>query len=61
MKLNLKIFQDKLKKMVGEAPKGICIFCKKPFTDENVYTDAGWRETRISQMCEKCFGEDERD
>ena len=32
-----------------------CISCKKPFTSENVYSQAGWRETKISQMCEKCF------
>lgn len=32
-----------------------CIACKNPFTDENVYSSAGWRETRISGMCEKCF------
>ena len=34
-----------------------CFHCNKPFTDENVFTDAGWREIRISGMCEKCFDE----
>lgn len=32
-----------------------CIQCKKPFTDENVKTPAGWRETQISGFCEICF------
>lgn len=34
-----------------------CIFCGLPFTDENVFTEAGWRETRISHVCEKCFND----
>ena len=54
---NLGKFQSEIKKMVGEAPEGNCINCQKPFTEENVFTDAGWRETRITQMCEKCFDE----
>lgn len=37
--------------------EGRCVFCGLPFTDENVFTEAGWRETRISQICEKCFDE----
>jgi hypothetical protein len=32
-----------------------CIFCKEPFSDKNVFTQLGWRETQISGMCEKCF------
>lgn len=34
---------------------GVCISCAKPFTSDNVFTDAGWRETRLSHTCEKCF------
>jgi len=33
----------------------VCISCKKPFTKENVYSPDGWREIKISQMCELCF------
>ena len=32
-----------------------CISCKQRFTDNNVHTDAGWRETQISGLCEDCF------
>lgn len=32
-----------------------CVFCKEPFSDKNVFTQLGWRETQISGMCEKCF------
>ena len=40
----------------NERPKaGCCISCKQPFSDVNVFTDAGWRETKISGMCEACF------
>jgi|GEM_PF-6376960 len=40
---------------VPNPPSGGCIRCKKPFSDENVKTAAGWAETKISQMCELCF------
>ncbi|MCS6455975.1 hypothetical protein NX868_10415 [Burkholderia thailandensis] len=43
---------------------GVCISCGQPFTAANVFTDAGRREVRISQTCEKCFDalfEDEDD
>lgn len=40
--------------MTKEA-KTHCIACGEPFSDENVFTEAGWRETQISSMCEKCF------
>ena len=36
---------------------GICYVCKRPFTRVNVFSEAGWRETHISQMCEACFDE----
>lgn len=32
-----------------------CFACGEFFSSENVFTDAGWRETEISGMCEKCF------
>lgn len=32
-----------------------CIVCKEEFSKKNVFTEEGWRETKISQMCEKCF------
>jgi hypothetical protein len=50
--------KDSLEKAItgGESiPEGICISCKKPFSDDNVFTAAGWRETKVSKMCEKCF------
>lgn len=32
-----------------------CIQCKLAFTNDNVKTAAGWRETQISGYCETCF------
>ena len=32
-----------------------CLCCRKPFSDANVFSDAGWREVKLSGMCEKCF------
>lgn len=32
-----------------------CICCKEPFSDINVHTKEGWKETQISGMCETCF------
>jgi hypothetical protein len=32
-----------------------CVECGQPFTSANVYTPEGWKETKISGMCEKCF------
>lgn len=34
-----------------------CGVCGQLFTDENVHTAAGWRETQISGDCENCFDE----
>lgn len=53
---NILDLKDKLAKAGGLlAPKGNCVSCKQPFSNINVFSDAGWRETEISQMCEKCF------
>lgn len=32
-----------------------CINCKKPFTEQNVKTEAGWLEAAITLTCENCF------
>lgn len=33
-----------------------CISCSQEFVqDVNVHTDLGWKETRISGLCENCF------
>jgi hypothetical protein len=34
-----------------------CGLCAKPFTEGNVQTPEGWRETQISGCCETCFTE----
>lgn len=42
--------------LFGETEPGCCVECKKPFKDGvNVHTEAGWRETEMSHMCENCF------
>ena len=51
-------FLDTFRDSVGlSAPQGCCVCCKQPFTDANVFTELGWKETRISQTCEKCWNE----
>jgi len=56
MKTHLENLKDNLRNQINPAPvAGHCIKCKQPFTDANVFTAAGWRETKISGVCEKCF------
>lgn len=44
------------KALFGETPPGHCVECKAPFQHGvNVHTEAGWRETEMSHMCENCF------
>lgn len=38
-----------------------CIYCKQPFSAQNVFTEDGARETQLSQTCEKCFDDMFRD
>ena len=33
----------------------VCLSCLQPFSAANVYSEAGWRETRTSGMCEDCW------
>lgn len=35
--------------------EGRCIDCGEKFSEENVFTEAGWRETKISGICEVCW------
>jgi len=35
--------------------KKACVQCAEPFSNKNVKTDAGWRETKLSGMCEICY------
>lgn len=32
-----------------------CVSCNQRFSHTNVSTEAGWRETQISETCETCF------
>jgi len=32
-----------------------CVACKDRFSDANCFTQAGWQETQISGLCERCF------
>lgn len=45
---------NRLKDEMGFV-EGLCNVCRQPFTDKNVHTEAGWRETKISNTCEDCF------
>lgn len=35
--------------------KNICQVCGEEFSEKNVFSEAGWREVKISGCCEKCF------
>ena len=41
--------------ILDRRQRHVCITCAQPFTDANVYTALGWKETKISGMCEECF------
>lgn len=32
-----------------------CVICNQPFTELNLFTEAGHDEVSISQICEVCF------
>lgn len=56
--MSLKSFQDRITKAVhgAVAGDGCCLNCTKPpVWGENVYSEAGIREFRISGYCETCF------
>ena len=62
--MSLQDFKDSLCRQlygttVAESP-GKCVKCKEAFTDANVFTPAGWKETKISGLCERCFNEEVR-
>lgn len=59
--MNIEDIKQKLSDVIaaehGAHRPGHCRKCQEPFTEQNVFTHAGWKETAISQMCEKCFDE----
>ena len=54
----LNIIRDKIN---PNAKDGHCIQCNEPFSDKNVHSEAGWRETKLSQQCEDCWDKIMRD
>jgi hypothetical protein len=40
---------------LSNKDKGLCVQCNEPFSNENVYTTAGWLETEVSGLCEACW------
>jgi len=40
---------------MNEYPYDYCLICEQPFSQENVFTEDGWAETKISGFCEICF------
>jgi hypothetical protein len=53
---SLKDFQAQLEASIyGKTPEGHCVSCKAPFSEINVHTAAGWRETKLSKLCEDCW------
>ena len=53
--------KDLVKKLTADPIKNVnmkyhkCICCGKPFSHDNCYSLAGWKETQISGLCELCF------
>lgn len=40
----------------GRQPDGrTCVQCNQAFSNDNTWSEAGWRETQISGLCERCF------
>lgn len=39
----------------GPVTDGHCRRCREPFSEKNVFSAAGWGETKLSKLCEKCF------
>lgn len=57
----LQALQDELAREAGLHPEnraeGKCVKCGEPFSEKNVFTKAGMKETMISGLCEKCWDE----
>jgi len=50
-----ELVQETQLALFGPTEPGCCVKCKQPFSKENVYTEAGWKETKLSKLCEKCW------
>jgi hypothetical protein len=48
----VRLLPDEMKQRLAD---GVCIGCGHAFSEENVHSDAGWREVKLSNMCEDCF------
>jgi len=56
MNTDLKALLNEMRNdLYGPTPEGCCCKCKQPFSDANVFTPAGWRETKASGLCEACW------
>jgi hypothetical protein len=54
--MNLSDFKESLRQeLFGKTPEGHCVKCKEKFSNENVFSSLGWKETQISGICEKCW------
>lgn len=42
-------------KIMNALDNNQCVCCFEELSDKNVFTAAGWEETKISNMCEICF------
>lgn len=42
-------------KLRGALMFKTCVYCGAEFSNGNVHTKEGWRETQISGFCEDCF------
>jgi len=44
--------------LYGEPPAGACPRCKEAYNvTVYVFTAAGWRETKLSGLCDRCWDE----
>lgn len=55
MNEQIKKFGEQLEYNMENFETNKCIDCGEEFSNNNVFTEAGWKETKISGLCEKCF------
>jgi hypothetical protein len=51
----VNIIEQILRERDDAVTEGVCAICGQAFSDQNVYTELGWKEIKISGLCEDCF------
>lgn len=43
------------RKIINYYTEDHCVQCGEAFSNDNVFSQAGWKETKLSGLCERCF------